>query len=274
MEAVGATRRVIGSCNTGLDQGSPIGLIEDVEGHEGVVPKSASPQAVTYKPQPSGTIPAETSTLSNARINLPIDSTLLQLLNDNLSSATIKTDPSQSISAQHEKTLQNSERKLKASRLSNGTSMESWMNPLLRCKVSCPCLCHNANRLRSPQCLSSVIGSVNADYSIGRCTSCSCAGAKYEFRLVKAHYIFPKWLTDRRRINLQIRNDINLTYTAQRLCPESAPLFWATRTGNIGHVLKLLKSGQASTLDIDRLEGKSAIHVGITLYNRTVDSNK
>lgn len=132
-----------------------------------------------------------------------------------------------------------------------------------QCKMDCQCPCHRGNRLRSPQVLENLIGplTVNQQIQLSRSKSCVSSNCHSSFR---ASFIFPRWLLHR-SLDFESRSSRDagpqVTLKAPKYCPESAPIFWAARTGALTHIHELFLSGQASSSDVSYFEGKSALHV-------------
>ena len=131
------------------------------------------------------------------------------------------------------------------------------------CEIGCQCSCHRGNRLRSLQVITGLVGSLSANYSsrpspLDSCVSVRCRST------IDVDYVFPRWLSKR---SLELSTKFGSGYElfiglkSPKVCSESAPIFWAARTGAIHHIKRLLSAGEATPLDINYPELKNALHV-------------
>ena len=86
---------------------------------------------------------------------------------------------------------------------------------------------------------------------------------------MELNYIFPRWLVNQKIHSLVYKDFLSGRVFSfgrpKNVVPENSPLFWAARTGALDHVKQLLSKKQASLSDIDRIEGKTALHVSYSL---------
>ena len=132
------------------------------------------------------------------------------------------------------------------------------------CRIDCQCSCHRGNRLRSPQAITGLVGSLSSNYSIRPSQFYSCASERCRSSTINVEYVFPRWLT-KRSLELSTMCDLksraSFMLKLPKVCSESAPIFWAARTGAINHIKRLLSAGEATAWDINYPERKNALHV-------------
>ena len=132
------------------------------------------------------------------------------------------------------------------------------------CRIGCQCSCHRGNRLRSPQVMTGLVGSLSANYSIRPSPLDGCVSEWCRSSTVDVEYVFPRWLT---KMSLEFStilgssNFTSVSLKSPKFCSESAPIFWAARTGAIDHIRRLFSAGEATRCDINYPERKSALHV-------------
>ena len=120
--------------------------------------------------------------------------------------------------------------------------------------INCVCACHFRNRLRSPDILEPILGSLivgvnGSSGSLQRCNVKQCRESTTQIT-----YAFPQWLMKR-------VISVNMAYSYSRgpdLClrmmrvrPKGANIFAAVFRGTRDHVQRLLGDNDASVLDID-----------------------
>ena len=153
-----------------------------------------------------------------------------------------------------------------------------------RCADTCVCLCHTlrrpVGRLRAPNYLKIVFGSLFASYSglpylQPGCSTSSCRNySKFSLRLT---YCFPRWAFAA-AIHFaagQATSGELLTLRVQRRIPEFEEngFFVFVKTGNIGSVKMLFDSRQASLADTDYHAGHTALHVSQSSFAPMLHQN-
>ena len=133
------------------------------------------------------------------------------------------------------------------------------------CSMSCPCLCHKSNQFRTPQFLPGILPSISVNHrNFSGATSCNSNHCKPGSMSWSANVVFPKWFMSR---DFQLSQHWDpgsgpeFRLRVNRVCSESAPIFWAARTGAFDHVRRLLDTEEGSVLDASYPEGKTALHV-------------
>ena len=134
------------------------------------------------------------------------------------------------------------------------------------CKIGCQCSCHRGNRLRSPQVITGLVGSLSANYSLRLSPLESCVSGRCTSSTFAVEYVYPHWLKKRGLGSLALtisdsKTEPSVNMKVHRVCSESAPIFWAARTGAIDHIKRLLAAKEATAFDINYPERKSALHV-------------
>ena len=122
------------------------------------------------------------------------------------------------------------------------------------CSLDCNCVCHRRNRLKSPNVLSTVLGSLFVGYKASPWSSQHCDKRYCQSQATKITYAFPQWLL-RRAIS------VSMTYShpqgpdfclrMMRVRPGDADIFTAVFRGTYNHVQRLLDDNDASVLDVD-----------------------
>ena len=132
------------------------------------------------------------------------------------------------------------------------------------CGSFCPCVCHNMKQLRSPSLLDQVLGVIFVGYSAlpfmtKPCDSPRCKRERISTTTVS--YIFPPWFLER-FITMKIRiPEPELLLRVLRVRPNDSEIFSAIRRQDKSMVRRLIKTGQASALDVNG-DGESLISVG------------
>ena len=151
----------------------------------------------------------------------------------------------------------------KASSQSPKRCKSSLYAKMTTCRIGCQCSCHRGNRLRSLQVITGLVSSLSASYSIRPSPLDSCV-SEWCRSTIDVEYVFPPWLL-RRSLELSTKFGSHygpsLMLKLLKVRPESAPIFWAARTGAINHIKRLLSAGEATPCDINHPERKSALHV-------------
>ena len=143
-----------------------------------------------------------------------------------------------------------------------------YAKKMTTCRIGCQCSCHRGNRLRSPQVIMGLVGSLSANYSIRPSPLDSCVSERCR-STIDVEYVFPRWLS-KRSVEVSIldsRTGPSVSLRSPKFCSESAPIFWAARTGAIDHIRRLVSAGEATSCDINYPERKSALHVSQCIPN-------
>ena len=164
------------------------------------------------------------------------------------------SNPTQSLSRQS--TLVNTELDaLQSPQQVHSLAQASFQNT---CSLDCICACHRKNRLKSPEMLSILFGSLLVGYKALPCDRTNCRN-----QATTITYAFPQWLL-RRTIALSVSysrlQGPNLCLRMVRNCPGDADIFTAVFRGQVDHVRRLLGNGEASVIDVDPA-GNTPLHV-------------
>ncbi len=141
--------------------------------------------------------------------------------------------------------------------------------PRSACQPWCSCACHTERRLRSPQLLDQVIGSLFIGYSglpglTRRCNQRSCHLQSQPMTYIT--YFFPQWFLAR-----MISFVLSTTPLAgpvaslkvSRTVPGNSAIFEYAKRGDIIKMRSLFEGGLASPHDVQFESGITALHVCI-----------
>lgn len=152
------------------------------------------------------------------------------------------------------------------------------------CEDDCNCACHLRYRswLKSPVLLKNLIGFFFLNYSsvwIFRpaCTSRSCNSRST--RAFKATFCVPYWFLARAAhigAKMNQYGDPSVGLTLQRRTPEFAvdSIYHISARGDIAGIELLLKRGEASPIDADDLNGRTALHVRILTPTHALEKHQ
>lgn len=137
------------------------------------------------------------------------------------------------------------------------------------CKRACSCACHSVYRIKTPQILESLVGSLliksNGLYGMNQaCNEWSCR--RSASATVRISYRFPDWLLNRMVSSLLVSNSVSgpqLSLVVPRVVSNTSDIFFHAFSGNIDGVAKLLQSGLASPCDISDLFGYTPLHYAV-----------
>lgn len=135
------------------------------------------------------------------------------------------------------------------------------------CNLDCSCSCHRRNRLKTPDVLSTVFGSIIVGYKTSPWSLQACDKKSCQSRATKITYAFPQWLL-RRAISVSMAysrpQGPEFCLRMMRVRPGDADIFTAVFRGTRNHVQRLLDDNDASVLDVDPAHN-TALHVRHTL---------
>ncbi|MCJ1391225.1 hypothetical protein MMC18_004087 [Xylographa bjoerkii] len=152
------------------------------------------------------------------------------------------------------------------------TDIESLPKPETKiCNSLCLCTCHNQVQRRSPKILKALLGSLSVVYSSLLLMKPECDDPNCQIKEVsnvKAAYTLPRWFFSQvvviQGIYTQSRGP-ELLLRVLRVRPNNSKIFTAIKDKNIVVIQRLLSTGEASVLDIDK-RGRSLLH--LALYSR------
>lgn len=131
------------------------------------------------------------------------------------------------------------------------------------CSLDCSCVCYRRNRLKSPDVLSTVLGSIVVGYKAPPLSLHACDTKFCRSRATKITYAFPQWLL-RRAISVSMAyshpQGPEFCLRVMRVCPGDADIFTAVFRGTLNHVQRLLDDNDASVLYVDPAHN-TALHV-------------
>ena len=135
-----------------------------------------------------------------------------------------------------------------------------------RCKRPCSCVCHRQGCLQSARWLENIVGSLFVGYAglplfFNRCNIKSCRRSSQTALCIR--YVFPGWLMQRviiTKMDFSQNKGPELLLRVLRVRPNNAPIFDAMIRNNIDIIRHLLRSGEASVLDVSS-SGESPLHV-------------
>ena len=146
-----------------------------------------------------------------------------------------------------------------------------------RCERPCSCICHRQGCLQSARWLENIVGSLFVGYAglprfFNKCDIKSCRRSSQTALCI--HYVFPAWLMQRvllTKIDFSQNRGPELLLRVLRVRPINAPIFDAMIPNNIDIVRHLLRSGEASVLDVSS-SGESPLHVSIQAFETLYDT--
>ena len=154
---------------------------------------------------------------------------------------------------------------------SNDTGMPRLMNKVRSmpesssqstCSLECNCACHRRNRLKSPDILRTVIGSLYVGYKASPSPSQSCDKGYCRSQATKITYAFPQWLV-RRAISVSMAYSYpqgpDLCLRMMRVRPGDANIFTAVYRGTCYHIQRLLNDNEASVWDVDPMHNTALL---------------
>ena len=136
-----------------------------------------------------------------------------------------------------------------------------------RCRTLCSCTCHRRSRLKSPDCLEYIIGTLILNYST-RCT-CNerlCRGPRGSSYVIT--YFFPYWLlarSQRQFIYAACFTGPTFALRMPRVVKGDSKLIGYSVKGDVEGIKELFVRGEASPDDVAGQNGRSALHVGFPL---------
>lgn len=143
------------------------------------------------------------------------------------------------------------------------------------CKTWCSCACHSQGKLRTPQRLRGVLGSLFVGYSgmPGLTPACDDRTCRRRASLaMDLVYYFPVWFLSRAfalNFSLTTFGGPELMVRMPRMVSWGTPLWRLARDGDLPNVQILFSKGVASPYDVNAY-GQSALHVsfrGLCLVN-------
>ena len=122
------------------------------------------------------------------------------------------------------------------------------------CNLDCICACHRRNRLKSPEILSPVLGSLFVGYKASPWSAQKCDQSYCRSHATRITYAFPPWLLSR-AISVSMAYSHppgpDLCLRMMRVRPGDANIFTAVFRGTRQHVQRLLEHNEASVCDVD-----------------------
>ena len=122
------------------------------------------------------------------------------------------------------------------------------------CNLDCICVCHRRNRLKSPDILSPVLGSLFVGYKGSLWSLQECDQPYCRSHATRITYTFPPWLSTRAisvsMVHSHSENPV-LSLRVVRVRPGDANIFTAVFRGTRQHVQRLLEHTEASICDVD-----------------------
>lgn len=137
------------------------------------------------------------------------------------------------------------------------------------CNVNCRCSCHKKGSLKSPKCLTTILGSIMVGYNAipGLALKCNDPSCKGQSTNIAYTYTFPQWFVSR-VVYLYFKNEQlrgpELCLRVIRVRPHNANIFLAMQDARqevaLQQTKRLLLAGEASVLDVDP-DGESLLSV-------------
>ena len=140
----------------------------------------------------------------------------------------------------------------------------------------CRCQCHRKSNVRPFNWISNVAGTLLIGYSgisnlfmpKVECTEKACQ--RQERGQLKVTYYFPSWFTAASRAisYMDSWNSLDghqVFWKFPRVVPANADLFVFAQKGNIKGVQRLIEAREASIYDVSDMEGRSALHVSLSV---------
>lgn len=128
------------------------------------------------------------------------------------------------------------------------------------CRSLCACICHRETKLRLPNWMESIVGTLFLGYSgmptasflSSKCTEVACQ--RNRSALISVQYCFPRWFLAWRMIilrnNYSSLNGIQISVRTPRVVGSWTEIFAAAQTGNVGMIRLLISEGRASPFDV------------------------
>ena len=130
------------------------------------------------------------------------------------------------------------------------------------CSLECNCACHRRNRLKSPDILRPVLGSLFVGYKASPGSSQKCDKGCCRSQATNITYAFPQWLV-RRAISVSMAYSYpqgpDLCLRMMRVRPGDANIFTAVYRGTCYHIQRLLHDNEASVLDVDPMHNTALL---------------
>lgn len=139
--------------------------------------------------------------------------------------------------------------------------------PRSACQPWCSCACHTERRLRSPQLLDQIIGSLFIGYSglpglTKQCNQHSCHLRSQPMTYIT--YFFPQWFLARTISFVLSTTPLAgpvASLKVSRTVPGDSAIFTYAKTGDVDKIRSLFESGLASPHDVHFESGITALHV-------------
>ena len=158
------------------------------------------------------------------------------------------------------------------SKFSSDTAILVSASRKRRCEVSCRCLCHSAQRYRTPPFIQNLFGTLFMGYTgwpvlSARCNINTCQNPT-QGRSIDVVYCFPMWFWQRAvhiSATLQFLSGLIFQVQMKRRIPWGGgqdTLLKFALTGNVDGAKSLMGNGKAWLNDIDPNHGRTALHVG------------
>ena len=145
----------------------------------------------------------------------------------------------------------------------------------ISCELRCICICHKERRMRTPQALDCLIGTLFVGYSglpifMQECNQQSCRSRSRPLAYV--NYVFPHWFLARMVsfVGTMHTSGPMAALRIQRTVPADAELFTFAKLGNTEGLADLFKSGRASPNDVHYLSGVTALHFAVAFQRFSV----
>lgn len=145
----------------------------------------------------------------------------------------------------------------------------------ISCEPCCICICHKERRMRTPQALDSLIGTLFVGYSglpmfMHKCSQPSCHSRSRP--LAHVDYVFPQWFLARMVSFVVAMNASGPMATLEipRTVPADAELFTFAKLGNTEGLIDLFRSGRASPNDMHYQSGVTALHFAVAFQHFNV----
>lgn len=140
------------------------------------------------------------------------------------------------------------------------------------CDAQCDCICHRGSHTKFPLfaigCLGPLFIVYKGSSPVKTCVSQSC-----KIRILSLGFESPQWwwwLANSAWRATVVSSDsrpFEIEAVKRNISSESDPIFWAVRTGALGHVMRLLSQRETSAGDISYPEGKTILHVSSSANN-------
>ncbi|KAI9812177.1 MAG: hypothetical protein M1827_004843 [Pycnora praestabilis] len=137
------------------------------------------------------------------------------------------------------------------------------------CRLACGCICHKEHRLRTPQNLSGLIGSLFLGYSGLTAGKVKCSEKSCRRRpdsSLKFTYYFPWWFLARKvtmAVTLNSMKGPGLLLRVPRVIEDFVEVFYFSRNNNVEGLKKLFNRHLASPHDTHGTYGQTPLHFAI-----------